>query len=87
MYVMYITIILAVLQEIASPSCPFAGGSSHIPAATSPTGVFRLILFFLATTGRTPLFAWFDDPLTQTLFVLYSVASPTSGLLRTRLLM
>ncbi len=35
--------------------------------------------------GRTPLFAWFD-PLRETLFVLYSVASPASGLLRTRLL-
>ncbi len=67
---MYITIIVAVLREIASPSCLFAGGSSHFPAATTPTGVLRLIFlgkddFLGKDRGRTPLFAWFN-PLRET---------------------
>ncbi len=70
---MHITIIVAVLREIASPSCHFAGGSSHFLAAIVADGSIAFDLIFLGKhdflgkddflgkyRGRTPLFAWFD---------------------------
>ncbi len=44
---MHITIIVAVLREIASPSCHFAGGSSHFLAATVADGGIAFDLIFL----------------------------------------